>query len=167
MDLPEIVETKHTLAGATKVFRCRLVERGNADAVVLFVSDRIMQVDSLRLPAGTVTLGYFWTQRPYNVYHWLTPSGAPVGLYVNLCDRVEISAGALDWRDLVLDVLLLPSEPPRVLDRDELPATLDSCLRQHIEGVCQGILASADSLRAEIETRSARIWPRLSGQAAR
>ncbi len=161
MGLPEIIETKYTLTGATKIFRCRLIEREPALAVVLFVSFRVTQVDTLTLPAGTVTLGYFWTQRPYNVYHWLTPSGVTVGLYVNLCDRVEISADALDWRDLVLDVLLPLGEPARVLDRDELPDTLDPGLRQYIESACQSVLASADQLRREIETRSRLIWPRL------
>jgi predicted RNA-binding protein associated with RNAse of E/G family len=58
-------------------------------------------------------------------------------------------------------VLLPLGEPARVLDRDELPDALDPGLRQHIERACEAVLASADQLRAEIETRSRLIWPRL------
>ena len=72
-DLPAILEIKRTLDGREKRFDCRLLTLA-ADArhaAVLWVAPAAMHVHGVDLPAGTVSVGHFWTDRPYNVYHWL------------------------------------------------------------------------------------------------
>src|SRR5262249_50676652 len=71
--LPEIVEVKRYLDGSEKRFHCRLIERDDRSAVLLYRSDRPYEVHGLALPAGTVTFGYYWVDRPHNVYHWQRP----------------------------------------------------------------------------------------------
>src|SRR5262245_21095970 len=118
--LSEITETKETLGGARKSFLCRLVARVPGEAVLLYVSDRTWRVADLELPAGTVTFGYFWADREYNVYHWMTPAGVTLALYVNLADQTVVEASRVAWRDLAVD-LLVRGERIDALDEAELP----------------------------------------------
>ena len=119
--LPEILELKRTLDGQEKRFACRLIEGDRRQAVVLFIAPAAMHVHGIDLPAGTVTFGYFWTDRLYNVYHWLGERGQTIAFYFNLADRTVIADGRLEWRDLTLDVLATPAGRLDVLDEDELP----------------------------------------------
>jgi predicted RNA-binding protein associated with RNAse of E/G family len=161
--LAEIIEIKETLAGVRHTFRCRAIARRPGEAVVLFVLPADRTVADLRLPAGTVTFGYFWEDRPYNVYHWMTPGGATVALYVNLADRTRIDDGSLSFRDLTVDILLPPGSPPRVLDEDELPRDLDADTRSQIDAGRALVLESAPALGQEIEARSRVLWLEVFG----
>jgi hypothetical protein len=166
--LPEIVETKETLSGARKTFACRrLALLPDGGMVLLFISDSAVRVHGLALPAGTVTFGYFWPDRPYNVYHWMTAAGTTVSLYVNLADDTRFEDDHhLSWRDLTVDILLLPGAAPAVLDEDELPPTLPPATRAHIEAARDQVLASVPALTTEIEAASTGLWPRAFGAGA-
>ena len=159
--LPEILELKRTLDGREKRFACRLIEGDRRQAVVLFISPAAIHVHGIDLPAGTVTFGHFWTDRPYNVYHWLDERGQSIGFYFNLSDQTEIEDGRLAWRDLTLDVLATPDGGLEVLDEDELPPELDAETRAHIEEAKQAILADPQGLLSEIEARSRALYPRV------
>ncbi|MGN6564507.1 MAG: DUF402 domain-containing protein [Thermomicrobiales bacterium] len=124
---------------------------------MLYRLSRTGQVGALLLPAGTISLGYFWTARPYNIYHWLTPTGQTLGLYANLGDRTRITPEAITWRDLVVDVLLTPDGRCQVLDEDELPPDLNSALRARIARVRDELLRHFPAVRDEIERRSATL----------
>lgn len=162
--LGEIVETKTTLGGARKQFRCRVVSRAPDAAVVLFISDRAYQVGDLELPVGTVTLGYFWTDRPFNVYHWLTPEGRTIAHYFNLSANTSITDDALQWSDLTVDVLVRPGGSPEVLDEDELPDDLAPALVDVIAAARAVTLRDAIGTAALTERESTRLWQDLFGR---
>jgi hypothetical protein len=157
--LAEILEIKDTLAGAQQTFRCHAVARRNGEMVLLYILPSARTVGGLALPAGTVTFGYFWEDRPYNVYHWMTPQGATIAFYANLADETQIGPDTLRFRDLTVDVLIPPQGAPLVLDEDELPPALDAPTRQSITRARALVLAAADDLRAELGARSAALWP--------
>jgi hypothetical protein len=161
--LPEILELKRTLDGREKRFHCRLIEGDARQAVVLFVAPAAMQVHGVDLPAGTVTFGHFWTDRAYNVYHWLDPRGATIGFYFNLSDStvIDVAEQRLEWRDLTLDVLATPAGRLEVLDEHELPVDLDPGLRARITAATEVILADPGALMSEIEARSRALYPRV------
>ena len=150
-----IIEVKHTLAGIRKEFPCTLYDLRADEAVVLYESSRDYEIAGLLLPRGTLSFGYFWPARPYNVYHWLTPDGHTLGLYCNISDRTRISAAHICWRDLAVDVLVTPDGRCRALDEDELPRGLDAGLRQRVEGTRDYLLRAHRTLLAQIERRSA------------
>jgi predicted RNA-binding protein associated with RNAse of E/G family len=156
---PEILEIKETLAGARQTFTCRAIARRAGEVVVLFVLPADRAVDGLLLPAGTVTFGYFWGDRPYNVYHWMTPAGVTIAWYVNVADRTRIDETTLAFRDLAVDVLLPAQGAPRVLDEHELPADLAPPLRAQIDAARALVLATAADLRQEVDARSTALWP--------
>jgi Protein of unknown function (DUF402) len=160
-DLPFVLELKRTLDGREKRFSCRLIAGNERHAVLLFIAPTHMHVHGVDLPAGTVTFGHFWTDRPYNVYHWLDPRGGTIGFYFNLSDGTTIRDGYLEWRDLTLDVLAMPSGRLEVLDQDELPADLDPDLRARIDQAKDSILSDPRRVMAEVEQRSRALYPRV------
>jgi hypothetical protein len=165
-DLPPILELKRTLAGREKSFQCGLIAGDDRHAVLLFVAPALMHVHGVDLPAGTVTFGHFWTDRLYNVYHWLDPSGATLGFYFNVSDNTQIQKGRIEWRDLTVDVLATPEGRLEVLDEDELPPDLDPELRARIDAGKESILADPQRVMAEIERRSQELYPAVFPAAA-
>jgi len=156
--LARVLELKRTLSGRVKTFNCRLLSGDRRHAVLLFVAPAPMHVHGVDLPAGTVTFGHFWTDRFYNVYHWLDPAGGTIGFYFNLADSTSIDEGRLEWRDLTLDVLAMPSGRLEVLDEDELPPDLDAPTRAHIESGRSAILGDPRGVMDEIERCSREIY---------
>lgn len=157
---PRILEIKRTLDGREKRFDCAVLARTPTHLTVLFVSTAPMNVHGVVLPVGTVTFGHFWTDRPYNVYHWLDPrSGETLGTYVNVADQTTIEEGVLAWRDLVVDVLVAPGCALAVLDEDELPGDLPPELRARIAATVATLRTSWAELAAELEVARATLWP--------
>jgi hypothetical protein len=170
--LPPVLEVKTLLDGRRKEFACRVIERSPDALVVLFVSDKEYVVgggagygpgESLILPVGTVTFGHFWVDRPYNVYHWQTPAGRTLAHYFNLASDTTLSVDRLAWRDLTLDVLVLPDGQPRLLDEDELPAGLDQVTMAAIDRARSVVLTEHRRCIGELEAAADRIWPALFG----
>lgn len=163
--LPVYREIKHRLTGPTQEFACGRLryEATGAAAALLFVSDRPRAVADLPLPVGTVTFAYFWSDRPYNAYHWMDAAGATLGLYFNVADSTTIGPDELVFRDLVVDVLVRPEGVPVVLDRDELPAELPFALHRRIEAATERVLAEIPALRDGLENESTAHWRQVFG----
>jgi len=116
-----IKEVKISATGERLQFVCRLLDRSAAHAVVLYKIKEARRVGSLRLPRGALTYGYFWEGRPYNVYHWVRADGRTLGFYVNLADEVRFRPGAIEWKDLAVDLLFSPDgRHVQILDEEDL-----------------------------------------------
>ncbi|HET8629413.1 MAG TPA: DUF402 domain-containing protein [Thermomicrobiales bacterium] len=152
-----ILEVKETLAGEHQEFACSLLAAAPGEAVILYEMHRAGRVADLDLPAGTLSLGYFWEDRPYNAYHWLTPAGRTLALYCNIADRTRITPAAIAWRDLAVDVLATPDGRAQVLDEDELPPDLDPALRAAIAAARDDLLAALPALLPAIERCTAAL----------
>jgi hypothetical protein len=163
--LPVVLEVKETLDDRRHEFRCGLLEASPGRAVVLFVTDRAYRVHDVHLPPGTVTFGHFWTARPFNAYHWLTPDGATIAYYFNLSDGTEITEEAIRWRDLAVDVLARPGGRPLVLDEHELPADLPLAERADIARARAQLEAELAALCADLERRAGALWAAAFGEA--
>src|SRR5436189_4161541 len=158
-----IIERKTRLDGSVVEYACEaLVVEPGRRAVVRYVAeqDRPLAGTDLVLRAGTVTIGHFWTDRPYNVYHWID-GARTIAFYVNFAADTTIDTGAIAYTDLVVDVLLRPSGAIEVLDAEELPPDLDPRHRLAIAKALETCVTQAKSLIAEIEreTRAALALP--------
>jgi predicted RNA-binding protein associated with RNAse of E/G family len=168
-DLPAIVEIKRTLDGREKRFDCRLLALApdHRHAAVLWIAPEPMHVHGVDLPAGTISVGHFWTDRHYNVYHWLDRAGETLGYYFNICDETRITAATIEWRDLVVDVLAIPAASAMsnwrldVLDEHELPDELPPGILAHIAAGRDAILAVPAAVMAEVENASRAVLPRV------
>jgi len=156
-----ILEIKESVNGERKEFPCVPCAVAEDEAVILYKVSREGRVEDVVLPAGTLSLGYFWTTRPYNAYHWVTPKGKTLGLYFNISEGTEITPRQVVWRDLVVDVLVTPDGRCRVLDEDELPAEMDDSLRQRIHRIREELVRQHETLLAEIEVRSVCLLRKL------
>ena len=181
---PGITERKRRLDGSVAEFACEplLVEPGRR-AALRYVSDREWTVHggAIRVPVGTVTIGHYWADRPYNVYHWLvsdregpelTPgreprryerseyglvAGRTLAYYCNVATDTRIAVDAVDYLDLTVDVLIQASGQPIVLDEDELPEDLAPPYRLAIAQALDQLVANPRMVIREIERETAAL----------
>jgi hypothetical protein len=162
----QITEVKTSLTGRVDRFVCDIASRAPDEVIVLYRVPAAREVHGVRLPAGTMTVGYFWTARPFNLYHWVGPDGRTLAHYFNVGDVTRLEGGLLEWRDLAVDVLATPDGPVQVLDEDELPPDLDPALRRYVEEARDRVLRELPRLIAESEARSAPyVSPSREGEA--
>ena len=127
-------EEKRYPDGRRNWYHARVLMLQPGHGILLFVAAQAHAIDGIYLPIGTVTFGLFWRNRPYNLYAWMEPSRRSIrALYFNVCDQTILSADSFVWRDLWVDVLIAPYGKPRVLDYDEIPATISWQLRETIQ----------------------------------
>ena len=151
-----ITERKTRLDGTLVEYPCdALVVEPGRRAVVRYVTDRDRHLEGtdLVLRTGTVTIGHFWSDRPYNVYHWLE-GGRTVALYVSIATDTTIEPAAIAYRDLVVDVIIRPSGAIEILDEDELPPSIEPRYRLAIAKALETCVTEGRRLSAEIERES-------------
>jgi hypothetical protein len=159
--LKPILEIKRTLAGVEKRFDCTRLAGDDRHVVVLWIAPEAMHVHGVDLPKGTISFGHFWSDRFYNVYHWVDPSGRTLGLYFNIADSTVIGQDRLEWRDLIVDVLATPAGTVKVLDEDELPPSVadDKMVASHLAAGLGAVMRAPDRLIADIEAASRALYP--------
>src|SRR5690242_16146079 len=98
-----ITERKTRLDGTVDDYVCEQLhlEVGRR-AVLRYVLDRewVIAGGVLRVPKGAETIGHYWIDRPYNVYHW-RHEGRTLAYYCNVVAGTEISAERVGYQDLV------------------------------------------------------------------
>jgi len=148
-----IIERKTRLDGTVSEYRCeRLALDVDRRAVLRYVIDRewIIADTGLVLLPGQITIAHYWSDRPYNVYHWLDGTRT-IAYYCNVAGDTTIRADVVAYTDLIVDVLLRPSGETLVLDEEELPPDLAPARRIHIARALETIAAGPRRLVAEIE----------------
>jgi len=136
------------------------VKHANDEVVVIYRMPRDVQLEDVLLRKDTVSLGYFWRDRPYNAYHWIDSCHDTVALYFNVADGTRISAETIEWRDLAVDVLITPDGRCRVLDEDELPNDIDAALLRYINKVRDELCREPLSRLAEYDKLSRSLMNR-------
>ncbi len=154
MPQTRITEVKTTLAGKRKKFECELLKYNAGEVIVIYRMPRDVQLEDLLLPKGSISLGYFWEDRAYNVYHWLDDNRQTLALYFNICDNTRISTDQVAWRDLTVDILITPDQRCRVLDEDEMPDDIESELLSYINATRDALCTEPARLLFEFESRS-------------
>lgn len=154
-----IIERKTRLDGSVSEYRCeRLSLDVDRRAVLRYVIDRewVIGDTGIVLHPGQITIAHYWSDRPYNVYHWLD-GPRTIAYYCNVASDTIISEDMVGYTDLVVDVLLRPSGETIVLDEEELPPDLPPARRILIARALESIAAGPRRLVAEIEreTRAA------------
>lgn len=151
-----IKEIKHTLAGDRQEFVCQLLERSAGRAVLLYPIVHARRVADVLIPANSTTYAYYWTDRPYNVYHWVDEEGRTIAFYINLAREVVIRQDAVEWYDLAVDLLITPDGAIRILDEDDAVAVSSDMLAR-ITGARSQALADREALLAEVAASTARL----------
>ena len=146
-------EKKRLLSGTEVTYDCELAALSDKLGILKYSIDRQWQVGSVTLRPGAVTYGFYWPYRPYVLYKWLDKSGDALGDYFNIADSVILSEQEFSWRDLVVDILVLPTGHVEVLDEDEIPESLDEELRDYIESVKQMLMRNCRAIVVETNNK--------------
>lgn len=145
------------LDGSVAEFACEplLVEPGRR-ATLRYVTDRdwVIAGTDLRVAPGTVTVGHFWVDRPYNVYQWLV-EGRTLAYYCNVAADTRITDDLVAYTDLIVDVLVRPSGATTVLDEDELPDDLAPAHRLAIARAMEALVTDPRGLIRDVERATA------------
>jgi predicted RNA-binding protein associated with RNAse of E/G family len=154
-----IIERKTRLDGTVSEYRCeRLSLEIDRRAVLRYAIDRewVIGDTGIVLRPGHITIGHYWSDRPYNVYHWLD-GDRTIAYYCNVATDTVIHEDLVGYTDLVVDVLLRPSGETIVLDEEELPPDLAPARRIVIARALEAIASGPRRLIAEVEreTRAA------------
>lgn len=154
-----VLERKVRLDGSVEEWTCELLalEPGRYAAVrYVLPEERRLAGTELVLPAGTVTIGHYWADRPYTAYHWLAGE-LTLGVYCSVAELLRVEPEGIVYLDLAVDVLLLPGGAATVLDEHELPSDLERETLETIEEAVGTLQDDPPGLLAAIEaaTRAA------------
>ncbi len=156
-----VVERKIRLDGTTEEFLCErmLLEPGKR-AVLRYELDRAWNVaGAIVVPKGSVTIAHYWSDRTYNVYHWVSPRGRTIAYYCNVVASTAIAERLVSYEDLVVDVLIDTSGAATVLDEEDLPPDLPSPRRAIVNRALEDLTSNSRRIAAEMERESRPFLP--------
>ena len=143
--MPLCIETRLTLSGETKTYRCELLHFGSGFGVLRYVIDREYDVHGVVLAPGDETIALYWEDRPYTLYVWRRQAAQDTVFYFNIADQISLTPQEFIWRDLAVDILV-DSSGVHVLDEHELPADLDADLGRYINEAQAHILVHYEDI---------------------
>lgn len=143
------LERKQKPDGSWREYQCTLLHRAPGVVVVRFVMERggVINGTPIAVDPGSVSHGYFWTRRPYNLYRMRRSDGSVIAHRFDAVTDVTIGDTGVSYRDLVLDWWVQPDGTIFEEDRDEFD-----------ELRAAGKLPAGDERRAEEAAR--QIWSR-------
>lgn len=135
----KISERKVKADGSLHEYSCDLVFLTTNLVIIAYTMARggVLPGIKVPVPPGSISYGFFWTDRPYNLYRMLRPDGTVIAHRIDAVADVEISEDVVAYRDTVLDWWILDGELIEE-DAEELE-----------EMVALGIVPEADRLLAE------------------
>jgi len=89
------------------VARCRWTEAGTFD------------LDGLYLRPGDIFIESYFAGEPFNIFRTYDLAGRFKGWYCNVTELAEITESEIRWRDLILDLVVLPDGRQIVRDQEE------------------------------------------------
>ena len=140
---PHCREVKYHYSGKVTQADCGLVHLSAGMAVLKYYFQQEWQVEGLELGPPMYTYAFYWEDCPYNLYLWYRADGQLDAAYFNVVDSVHLSRGQVEYRDLIVDVLLYPDGTQSVLDRHELTEDIPAGLMEYIKAGEEDISADA------------------------
>jgi predicted RNA-binding protein associated with RNAse of E/G family len=121
-----IFERKIKADGTTREYACTLLHRQRGLVVVEFVMAKggAIYGTPIEVPPGSVSYGFFWARRPYNLYRMRDPAGAIIAHRFDAVAAVRFGDGFVSYRDLILDWWVTPEDVLIEEDRDEYDAAI-------------------------------------------
>ena len=123
---PVIVERKQKPDKTWREYPCTLLHRAAGFVVVEFVMAKGGAIfgTPIEVPPGSVSHGWFWKRRPYNLYRMRRADGSLIAHRFDAVADVRIDDASVSYRDLVLDWWVTPDDTIIEEDRDELEALI-------------------------------------------
>ena len=100
----------------------------------------------LTIPKGSYTIAYYWENHPYNLYIWRDEKGNYLGSYFNIVKNTYMTDELVSFKDLLIDIMVLPNGEYFILDKDELPESLDQFENGYVIHALNSLTESIDIL---------------------
>lgn len=117
-----IQETKVTLDGLQQTFECGVIALSPRLVIVRFEHPASRRAGEFLIPAGSITYGFFWPGRHYNLYRFTASDGSVIVYRFDVVDGVRITPGRVRYTDLLLDAWLTVTGDIRFEDEEEVAA---------------------------------------------
>ncbi len=116
------LERKQKVDGSWREYHCTLLHREAGLVIIRFLMEKggAIHGTPIEVPPGSVSHGYFWKRRPYNLYRMRRADGSLIAHRFDAVADVQIGAEGVSYRDLILDWWTLPDGSIFEEDRDEL-----------------------------------------------
>ena len=120
-------EYKLKANGILKSYQCELVYQHKNLRVLSFVmpTGSTSFKTTISIPEGTISYGYFWLQRPYNIYR-MKHNDEIIAHRFDAISDLYYTSDSVYYRDLVLDWWLTPNGELIEEDRKELQNMLET-----------------------------------------
>ncbi len=124
----------------------------------IWMAPKPFAVGAFRMVYGDIFMEHFFASEWFNIFQVHDPGGRLKGWYCNITLPPDITEETVTWRDLALDLLVLPDGEQMVLDEEEFRSlALEKPLR---ESALQG-LATLRRWAEEGQTPFGRAWTRV------
>lgn len=100
---------------------------------------------------GTVSIEYYWTNRWYNIFRFIEPTGALRSYYCNVNTPPVFDGLTLSYVDLDIDILVSPDLSYTVVDEDEFET--NAALFSYTDEIKRRAHEALDALVHLIKTR--------------
>lgn len=119
-----VIERKLKHDGTVREYPCELAWLDDRVAVVRFALPNGGSAFGVpvAVPPGSVSWGFFWARRPYNLYRIASPEGVVLAHRFDAVTDVRMGEEVISYRDLVLDWWALPDGTLAEEDREEFDA---------------------------------------------
>lgn len=154
-------EYKVTYFGETKVFDCSLLSWEKDEVVLLYKPTRVMNFAGITFDESSISFGYYWQDRNYNVYHWKDKDGRTLLYYFNVSKETNIGEKSVRWVDLIVDVELIPGREPKILDEDEVPKHFAESDASIVRKTTEHILQNMEDITTDLEIRTNELMKTL------
>ena len=158
----QIVEVKRHLDGRREEFPCQALSVSPQLAIVRYVTPEVREAGGYVFPTGSVTYGFFWAGRHYNLYRMLSPDGRLIAHRFDVVAEVQIGQERVEYQDLALDLWVNPNGEAQVEDKEELAVfEADGLLPRALETLVEETLAHLQQHYLEIIREGDRELARL------
>ncbi|WP_096186569.1 DUF402 domain-containing protein [Evansella halocellulosilytica] len=148
-----IIERKIKYDNTIVEHHCKLVKADQTEIILYHEINEPFSMmangTEVTIHKGCYTIAYYWTDRPYNIYIWRNQDDEYVGAYFNIVKETSITADAVNFEDMIIDVLVLPNRAYFILDEEELPEALEQFEGGTVQQTLSTLLNSLDQILDE------------------
>jgi hypothetical protein len=121
-----VIERKWKPDGTCREYPCTLLHADGTVVVIEFLMPQGGNVFGapITIPPGSVSHGYFWLRRPYNLYRMRGPDGQLIAHRFDAVADVKFDGQHVDYRDLILDWWVTADDTLIEEDREEFEAAI-------------------------------------------